>query len=195
MPQPPEYRVHFWRTPLRTAHSACKSAEGREHLLVCREPAGRLLGVREPAIHGNLEHPTAGPAQLHLRAGCRLLNQPCRRTGARFIASHSTIFDLNLHKLLSRLPSRLLKTTATAPFTSRPAAIAETKRPTSRCIPCLPEYRPHGETRCASLEATRTCVCVAIRTSMYRSGGNSFRLAEETPVRGPRIDRMRRCTV
>jgi hypothetical protein len=88
---------------------AAKSAEGREHLLVGREAAGRLLGVREPAIHGNLEHTTAGPVQLHLRAGCRLLNQTCRRTGARFIASHSAIFDLNLHKLLSRLPSRLLK--------------------------------------------------------------------------------------
>ena len=82
--------------------SARKSAEGREHLRVRWEPAGRLLGVREPAIHGNLEHTTAGPVQLHLRAGCRLLNQTCRRTGARFIASHSAIFNLNLHDLLSR---------------------------------------------------------------------------------------------
>ena len=89
--------------------SARKSAEGREHLRVRWEPAGRLLGVGEPAIHGNLEHTTAGPVQLHLRAGCRLLNQTCRRTGARFIASHSAIFDLNLHNLLSRLSPRLSK--------------------------------------------------------------------------------------
>jgi hypothetical protein len=94
---------------IATAPSARKSAKGREHLLVRREPAGRLLGIREPAVHGNLEHTTAGPMQLHLRAGCRLLNQTCRRTGARFIASHSAVFDLNLHRLLSGLSSRLLK--------------------------------------------------------------------------------------
>jgi hypothetical protein len=99
--------VHFRRTPSRTAHFAHKSAEGREHLCVRREPAARLLGIREPAIHRNLEHAAAGPLQLHLRAGCGLLNQTCRHTGARFIASHSAIFDLNLHELLSRLSLRL----------------------------------------------------------------------------------------
>jgi hypothetical protein len=83
----------------RTTHPAHKSPEGREHLRVRREPAGHLLGVREPAIHRNLEHAATGPVQFHLRARCGLLNQSCRHTGARFIASHSAIFDLNLHKL------------------------------------------------------------------------------------------------
>jgi hypothetical protein len=86
-----------------------KSAEGCEHLRVRWEPACRLLGVGEPVIHGDLEHTTAGPSQLYLRARCRLLNQTCRRTGARFIASHSAIFDLDLHNLLSGLSSRLSK--------------------------------------------------------------------------------------
>jgi hypothetical protein len=88
--------------------STRKSAEGREHLLVRWEPAGRLLGVGEPTVNGNLEHTAAGLVQLYLRAGCLLLNQTCRRTGARFIASHSAIFDLNSHDLLSRLSPHLL---------------------------------------------------------------------------------------
>jgi hypothetical protein len=101
----------------RTCHApetACKSAQSREHLGVRWEPAGRLLGICEPAIHGNLEDTTAGLVQLYLRAGCLLRNQTCRRTGARFIASHSAIFDLDLHNLLSRLSPRISETTATA---------------------------------------------------------------------------------
>ena len=101
------------------------------------EPAGRLLGVDEPAIHGNLEHTTAGPVQLHLRAGCLLLDQTCRRTGARFIASHSAIFDLNLHNLFSRLSRTCRNNSSPRPFTSRSAAVAERHK---KCTQRLPEF-------------------------------------------------------
>jgi hypothetical protein len=37
--------------------------------------------------------------QRHLRAWRCPLNQTSRRTGARFVASHATIFDLDLHEL------------------------------------------------------------------------------------------------
>ena len=73
------------------------SAEGAEYFLVCREPAGRLLRVGEPAVHRDLEDAAAGPAQSNLRGGLGLQDRVLRRTGARFIASHSAVFDLDLH--------------------------------------------------------------------------------------------------
>src|SRR5207344_1542309 len=61
------------------------SAEGAEYFLVCRKPAGRLLGVGESAVHRDLEDTPAGPAQSNLRGGLGLQDRVLRRTGARFI--------------------------------------------------------------------------------------------------------------
>lgn len=75
------------------------SGEGAEYFLVCREPAGCLLRVGEPAVHRDLEDATAGPAQVNLRGGLVLQDRVPRRTGARFVASHSAVFDLDLHEV------------------------------------------------------------------------------------------------
>ena len=100
------------------ATGPAKSTEDREYFLFRREPTGRLLGVRQAALDGDLEHTATRSAQLDLRSGHCPLNQTCRRTGARFIASHAAVFDLDLHSLLSRLPlclnPRRLPVTATA---------------------------------------------------------------------------------
>jgi hypothetical protein len=74
------------------------SAYGRRHLCVGREPAARLFGIGEFAVDGDLEHTTSRLVQRHLRAWRCPLNQTSRRTGARFVASHATIFDLDLHE-------------------------------------------------------------------------------------------------
>jgi hypothetical protein len=81
----------------RHASRCERSAEGLEHFLVCRELAGRLLRIGEPAVHRDLEDTAAGPAQIDLRGGLGLQDRVPRRTGARFIASHSAVFDLDLH--------------------------------------------------------------------------------------------------
>jgi predicted transposase YbfD/YdcC len=78
-----------------------RSAEGRECFLVCREPAGRLLRIGEPAVHRDLEDTTAGPTQADLRGRLGLQDRVPRRTGARFIASHSAVFDFDLHQGVS----------------------------------------------------------------------------------------------
>jgi hypothetical protein len=64
---------------------------------LCRELAGRLLRIGEPAVHRDLEDTAAGPAQIDLRGGLGLQDRVPRRTGARFVASHSAVFDLDLH--------------------------------------------------------------------------------------------------
>jgi hypothetical protein len=75
------------------------SAYSRRHLRVGREPAARLFGIGEFAVNGDLEHTASRLVQRHLRAWRCPLNQASRRTGARFVASHATIFDLDLHEL------------------------------------------------------------------------------------------------
>jgi len=73
------------------------SAERAQHLLVRGECTGRLLGISEPAVHRDLEDPAAALAQTDLRRRKLLQDQVPRRTGARFIASHATVFDFDLH--------------------------------------------------------------------------------------------------
>ena len=68
-----------------------------QRLLVRREPAGRLLGEAEPAVHRDLEHATAGFAQGDLRVGMGVDDQVSDPTGAWFIASLSAVFDFDLH--------------------------------------------------------------------------------------------------
>jgi hypothetical protein len=70
---------------------------GGEHFLVRRELTGRLFGEGEPAVHRDLEDPAARSAQADL-GGRHLGENPVpRRTGARFVASHSAVYDFNLH--------------------------------------------------------------------------------------------------
>jgi hypothetical protein len=77
------------------------SVQRCKDLVVGREAAGRLFRIGSPAIHGDLEYPATGLAQINLRRGLGLLDQICRRTGARFIASHAAEFDLDLHRRAS----------------------------------------------------------------------------------------------
>jgi hypothetical protein len=134
-----------------------KSAEGCEHLRVRWEPACRLLRVGEPVIHGDLEDTTAGPSQLYLRARCRLLNQTCRRTGARFIASHSAIFDLDLHNLLPGC-RRAYRNDSHAPF--HVAARGHGRNATYITMHTV-SIRVHPDLRCdhaEELHSTAACV-------------------------------------
>jgi hypothetical protein len=78
------------------------SAQGRNHLLLRREPPDRFLGESEPALDGDLENAAAALAQRHLGGRVRFQDQGPRRDRPRLIASHAAIFDLNLH--LSYVP-------------------------------------------------------------------------------------------
>ena len=73
------------------------STEGAKQLLVRRELPGRLLRIGEPAVHRDLEHAAAALLQAHLRGRLRLQDRLPRRTGARLIASHTAVFDFDLH--------------------------------------------------------------------------------------------------
>ena len=128
-----------------------KSAEGRYHLLVCRELAGRLLGVGETAIDGNLEYSTTRPAQPHLCAWHRPFDQTCRRTGARFVASHAAIFDLDLHQ--ADLLVVVTSVEQQPPLKRRIQA--------ARTIICLPKYtgRTRKSTSAFPLPDVRMSVC------------------------------------
>ena len=72
-------------------------ADCAEYLLVCREPAGRLLRVGQPAVHSDLKDTAPRSAQRNLRVRPGIAKRFCRRTGARFVASHAAIFDFDLH--------------------------------------------------------------------------------------------------
>jgi hypothetical protein len=74
-----------------------RSAEGAAHLLVCRELAGGLFRVGQPSIHRDLEDAATGPLQADPGRGVRLQDQVPRLAGARFVASHSAVFDFDLH--------------------------------------------------------------------------------------------------
>lgn len=68
-----------------------------------RKAATRLLRVSQLAIHGDFKHSATGLPQGHLRGWLRLSDQICRLTGARFVTSHSAVFDLDLHEGSSRV--------------------------------------------------------------------------------------------
>jgi hypothetical protein len=59
--------------------------------------AGRLLRERQTAVDANFEDAATRPPQAQLRRGLQLDDQFPRLTGARFIASLTAIFDLDLH--------------------------------------------------------------------------------------------------
>ena len=61
---------------------------------------GRLLRVRQSAVDANFEDAAARPPQVYLRRRSQLGDQFPRLTGARFIASLTAIFDLDLHDFI-----------------------------------------------------------------------------------------------
>ncbi len=80
-------------------HAAGKSSsDDGNHLIVGREPAGCLLGVAQPTVHRDLEHPAAGFTQPHTGGWGGSQDQLLRLLRARLIASHAAIFDLDLHR-------------------------------------------------------------------------------------------------
>jgi hypothetical protein len=66
-------------------------------LFARRKAAGRLLRVRQSAVDANFEDAATRPPQVYLRRGLQLGDQFFRLTGARFIASLTAVFDLDLH--------------------------------------------------------------------------------------------------
>ena len=76
---------------------ARSSAEDAQHFLVRGETAGRLLRIGEPPVHRDLEHAATASRQADLGGRLRLRDDVPRRTGARFIASLTAIFDVDLH--------------------------------------------------------------------------------------------------
>src|SRR5437763_11314714 len=89
-----------WRTPPATRHSepALRRAlcAHRIDLFVGRKPAGLLLRESEPAIDGDLEHPTYPGYQLDI--GAVFLDEPIPRTeGTRFVVSGLAPLDADFH--------------------------------------------------------------------------------------------------
>ena len=60
---------------------------------------GRLLGIRQSSIDRDFKHPATAPLQRHLGGLVGLKDLIPRRTGAWLIASHTAIFDLDMHLL------------------------------------------------------------------------------------------------
>jgi hypothetical protein len=85
------------QVPVQTWQGPDSLAQTRHHLLVCREPPGRLLGIGEPAIDRDLENPATASPQYNPGGRIGLQNQLPRRSRTRLIASHAAIFDLDLH--------------------------------------------------------------------------------------------------
>jgi hypothetical protein len=69
-------------------------------LFARRKAAGRLLRVRQSTLDTNFEDAAARPLQAQLRRGSQPGDQFPRLTGARFIASLTAIFDLDLHEFV-----------------------------------------------------------------------------------------------
>src|SRR5580698_814622 len=74
------------------------SGETAGDLFAGRKAAGRLLRVRQSVVNANLEDAAARPQQAQLRRGPQFKDQFPRLTGARFIASLTAVFDLDLHE-------------------------------------------------------------------------------------------------
>jgi hypothetical protein len=73
------------------------SGETAGDLFAGRKATGRLLRVRQSAVNANFEDAATRPPQAHLRRGSHFGDQFPRLTGARFIASLTAVFDLDLH--------------------------------------------------------------------------------------------------
>jgi hypothetical protein len=76
-----------------------RSAQTVGHFLVAGEAARRLLRERESAINPDLEDAAAGAAKTDVRRGSPFEQQIPRRTGARFVASLTAVFDLDFHDI------------------------------------------------------------------------------------------------
>lgn len=87
------------RAPVRAGKQ--RLSQGGEHLAVVRERPGAPLGVAQRAVNGDLEHPAAGFLQRDLGVRMARGNQGAGRTGARLVASHAAVFDLDLHLFIS----------------------------------------------------------------------------------------------
>jgi hypothetical protein len=73
------------------------SGETAGDLFARRKATGRLLRERKPAVDANFEDAAARPPQVYLRRWSQLGDQFPRLTGARFVASLTAIFDLDVH--------------------------------------------------------------------------------------------------
>jgi hypothetical protein len=69
-------------------------------LFARRKAAGCFLRKGKSAVDANFEDAATRPPQAQLRRGLQLGDQFPRLTGARFIASLTAIFDLDLHELV-----------------------------------------------------------------------------------------------
>jgi hypothetical protein len=86
----------------------------RVDLLVGRKPAGLLLRKGEPAIDGNLKHPTDPGHQLDI--GAVFLFQPIPRTeGTRFIVSGFAPLNSDFHRSSLSRPQRWCSSTTRLP--------------------------------------------------------------------------------
>lgn len=82
----------------QTCERRSGSGKGVEHVLVRGEVAGCLLRVAQLALHRDLEHAATRFPQFDFCVGMACLDQvPCLFS-TRLIASHSAVFDNDLHK-------------------------------------------------------------------------------------------------
>ena len=84
-------------TPPDAGAVAGQSGDRGKHLVPRRETAGRLLREAQPPIHRDLEHAAPALAQPHIGSRRLRQDQVPRLTGARLVASHAAVFDLDLH--------------------------------------------------------------------------------------------------
>jgi hypothetical protein len=104
-PEPPRPRRFVIQPPQRGRHrrhshssgSAGTSGDGISHFRLGGEPAGLLLGEAQLAVHRDLEHPAAGFFQVNPGIRDFRNDDVPRRFGARFVASHAAVFDLDVH--------------------------------------------------------------------------------------------------
>jgi hypothetical protein len=87
------------QAPLRCWRGTGGSGYAGSHFLIRREAPCRLLGEGQPPIDGDLENPTATPAQADLGGWMGVQDQVPRRDRTRLIASHSAVFDFDQHLL------------------------------------------------------------------------------------------------
>jgi hypothetical protein len=71
-----------------------------DDLLARWKATGRLLGELKSAVNANFKHAAARAPKAYLCRGSQLEDLVPRLTGARFVASSTAIFDLDLHEVV-----------------------------------------------------------------------------------------------
>jgi hypothetical protein len=78
----------------------CLLGETAGYLIARWKATGCLLRECESAVNANFEDAATGSSNAYVCRGSQLQDLFPRRTGARFIASLTAVFDLDFHELI-----------------------------------------------------------------------------------------------